>query len=199
MEATVVNRTIIRYVKAFSMLSDAECDALLLGVTERRLNANEVLFRQGDPGDSMVIVHHGALSVRARRPDGLDAEVAVVQGGEVLGEMCVVDPAPRSASVVATAPSMVCVLTRDEVLGLRERAPSVYSTVMGAIIRDIHRRFREVDARVSEIIGARVNKPTRPPPSTRPPGSMRPTADDDDAPGSTSMLRRFVDKLRSLA
>ena len=51
MEATVVNRTIIRYVKAFSMLSDAECDALLLGVTERRLNANEVLFRQGDPGE----------------------------------------------------------------------------------------------------------------------------------------------------
>jgi CRP-like cAMP-binding protein len=99
MEASVVNRTIVRYVKAFSSLTDEACDALLGGVRERRLSPHEILFRQGDPGDAMMIVHHGALSVRVRRPDGLDAEVAVVQGGEVLGEMCVVDPA-RSCLVL---------------------------------------------------------------------------------------------------
>ena len=104
MEPSVVNRTIIRYVKAFASLADDECDALLRRMRERRLSANEILFRQGDAGDTMMIVHHGALSVRVRRPDGLDAEVAEVHGGEVLGEMSIVDPAPRSATVVATAP-----------------------------------------------------------------------------------------------
>jgi CRP-like cAMP-binding protein len=136
----------------------------------------------------MMIVHHGSLSVRVRRPDGLDAEVAVVQGGEVLGEMCVVDPAPRSATVVALAPTLVCELSRDEVARLREAAPSVYAAVMGAVIRDITRRFRDVDARVSELIGAKPA--SRPPPArTVPPAPAAPAG----------AVRRFLDRLRGLS
>jgi CRP/FNR family transcriptional regulator, cyclic AMP receptor protein len=190
MEPTATNRTIIRYVKAFSSLSDGECDALLSCMQERQLSTNEILFRQGEEGDTMMIVHHGALSVRARRPDGLDAEIAVVQGGEVLGEMCVIDPAPRSATVLATAPTMVCELRRDDIARLRETAPGVYAAVMGAVIRDITRRFRDVDTKVSELIGAK--------PSTRPPPPMRssPPPPVESAAGS---IRRFIDRLRGLS
>lgn len=189
MDPTPVNRTIIRYVSAFASLRDDECDTLLSVMRERRLNAHEILFRQGDGGDAMMIVHHGALSVRVRRPDGLDAEVAVVQGGEVLGEMCVVDPAPRSATVVATAPTLVCELSRDDVVRLRLSAPALYSVIMGAVIRDITRRFREVDARVSELIGATVtSKP--PPPLTSPPPAPE---------GAAGTVRRFLDRLRGLS
>lgn len=193
MEPSVVNRTIIRYVKAFGALADDECDALLRRMRERRLSANEILFRQGDAGDTMMIVHHGALSVRVRRPDGLDAEVAEVRGGEVLGEMSIVDPAPRSATVVATAPTMVCELSSGDLLRLRDDAPGVYAAVMGAIIRDITRRFRDVDARVSELIGA---KPvTRPPPArTAPPP---PIASEEG--GLVGALRKLVDRVRGVS
>lgn len=202
MEPTVVNRTIIRYVKAFAGLSDEECDALLAGMRERRLNANEILFRQGEAGDAMMIVHHGTLSVRVRRPDGYDAEVAVVQGGEVLGELCVVDPAPRSATVVATAPTMVCELSSADIARLRATAPSVYSAVMGAIIRDITRRFRDVDARVSELIGATRVAPARsapPPPRSAPPPPLHSTPPPPDDGGAGGTFRRFLDRLRGVA
>jgi len=193
MEPSVVNRTIIRYVKAFSPLADDECDALLRRMRERRLSANEILFRQGDAGDTMMIVHHGALSVRVRRPDGLDAEVAEVHGGEVLGEMSIVDPAPRSATVVATAPTMVCELSSGDLRSLRDDAPGVYAAVMGAIIRDITRRFRDVDVRVSELIGA---KPvTRPPPARSAPPP--PIASEEG--GLVGALRRLVDRVRGVS
>ena len=46
MDITPANRTILRYVGAFSALSDPDCDSLLSLVKERKLAANEVLFRQ---------------------------------------------------------------------------------------------------------------------------------------------------------
>lgn len=206
MEPSVVNRTIIRYVNAFSSLTDDECDVLLRCVQERRLGPHQVLFKQGDAGDAMMIVHHGTLSVRARRPDGYDAEVAVIQGGEVLGEMCVIDPAPRSATVVATAPTLVCELSRDALARLRVTAPAVYSAVLGAVIRDIHRRFRDVDARVTELLLAKVtSKPptamasVRPPASVPPPPLSKPPSAPPPDDGASGAVRRFVDRLRGLA
>lgn len=212
MDATLVNRTILRYVQSFSSLSDDECDVLLRCVQERRLGPNQVLFKQGDAGDAMVIVHHGSLSVRARRPDGYDAEVAVIHGGEVLGEMCVIDPAPRSATVVATAPTMVCELSRDALARLRVTAPAVYSAVLGAIIRDIHRRFRDVDARVTELLRVSVaSRPpsarasSSPPPPSSPPRPLssqpapQPVATPPPEDSAAGAVRRFVDRLRGLA
>lgn len=155
MEISPANRTILRYVGAFSGLSDPDCDALLALVKERKLIANEVLFRQGQAGDSMVIVHHGTLAVRARRPDGYDAEVARITSGEVLGELCCVDPAPRSASVVAVSPAMVCELHAVALARLKDLAPTAYAAVMSAIIRDITRRTREVDARAAALLDPR--------------------------------------------
>lgn len=216
MEATVVNRTIIRYVNAFSSLSDAECDALLACVKERRLAAHEVLFRQDDRGDSMAIVHHGVLSVRVRRPDGHDAEVARVGEGEVLGELSLVDPAPRSATVVAEAPAMVCELPAAALVRLREGAPGVYATVMAAVIRDITRRAREVDARVAGLLAPPGSKPpagvgaSQAPPramaSQAPPragaSQAPPRAGASQKPPAeqgSGGLRGFLDRLRGLS
>lgn len=181
LEISPANRTILRYVSAFAKLPDADCDALLLLVKERNLASNEVLFRQGESGDSMVIVHHGSLAVRARRPDGYDAEVARIASGEVLGELCCVDPAPRSASVVALTPAMVCELHAAALKKLREVAPGAYAAVMSAIIRDISRRTREVDGRAAALLSPAGTQSSQAPPRApsrqpSPTASQRPPA-----------------------
>ena len=185
MEITPANRTILRYVSAFAKLSDTDCDALLLLVKERNLAPNEVLFKQGDAGDSMVIVHHGSLAVRARRPDGYDAEVARIVSGEVLGELCCVDPAPRSASVVAVTPAMVCELHAAALKRLRELAPGAYAAVMSAIIRDITRRTREVDGRAAALLSPAGTQASQAPPrapSQQPAPTASPTSQRPPAP-----------------
>jgi CRP-like cAMP-binding protein len=228
MDISPANRTILRYVGAFSSLSDPDCDAVLLLVKERRLIANEVLFRQGDAGDSMVIVHHGSLSVRARRPDGYDAEVARIASGEVLGELCCVDPAPRSASVVAISPAMVCELHATALARLREVAPAAYAAVMSAIIHDISRRTRDVDARAAALLSPGAPKapsqapprvassqapprvPTQPPAQTAsqapsklssraPPRTSFPSPPPEEPAEEPGAVRRFLDRLRGLS
>lgn len=65
-------------------------------VSPRVCAAGEVIFRAGDPGDVMYIIRDGQAEIRA---DGAVLETVGANG--VLGEMALIDGAPRSADAVA--------------------------------------------------------------------------------------------------
>ena len=54
---------------------------------ERSLDAGEVLFRQGDPGDLVYVVEAGAVDVSRERVDGPDEVVAHYGPGQYFGEL----------------------------------------------------------------------------------------------------------------
>lgn len=106
----------------------------------RRLEAGEVLFQQGDEADAAYFVVGGRVSVHIV-DDGEERLVAELGRGEVVGELGLLDRAPRSATVravrdttlasfststfedlVATAPSMMLNVTRR--ILTRMRSPS---------------------------------------------------------------------------
>ncbi|MCB8945386.1 MAG: cyclic nucleotide-binding domain-containing protein [Ardenticatenaceae bacterium] len=60
------------------------------------IEAGHELFHEGDAADFMYVVQHGELDIRVS-----DTVVEVVREGGVIGEMALVDPSPRSATVVA--------------------------------------------------------------------------------------------------
>lgn len=64
------------------------------------LAAGETLFHAGDAGDAMYVLLDGSLNVLLG-----DKVVEHSQRGAILGEMALVDNAPRGATVVAVAPS----------------------------------------------------------------------------------------------
>lgn len=64
------------------------------------LNLGEALYRQGDDSDFVYFVEAGEVEVR-RQIDGDEVTVARLGKGQILGEMGVIQGAPRSASVVA--------------------------------------------------------------------------------------------------
>jgi CRP-like cAMP-binding protein len=64
------------------------------------LAAGEVLFNEGDHGDSMFVLLEGAVVVRV---GGQTVEQST--RGALLGEMALIDHSPRGATVAATEPS----------------------------------------------------------------------------------------------
>jgi len=61
-----------------------------------QLKGGEILFQQGDQGDAMYLVCSGSISVQIN-----GVEVAQMEVGDALGEMAILDRAPRSASCIA--------------------------------------------------------------------------------------------------
>lgn len=139
---------VLKRSRIFSSLEERDLLPLLRDLPRRSLAAGQVLYSQGDYGEEMALLMEGKLSVRVRRADGAESQIADLGPGAVVGEMSCIDPALRSATVIATAPSEVLELSRVGLKRLRETLPGVSSALVGGIIKAVTRRLRETDQRI---------------------------------------------------
>ncbi|MFM8552767.1 MAG: cyclic nucleotide-binding and patatin-like phospholipase domain-containing protein [Nitrospiraceae bacterium] len=77
-----------------------------------RLASGEILFRRGDPADSLYLVVNGGLQVVFERADGFEQVLGQVASGGCLGEIALLAGQPRSATVRASHPSELLRLTK---------------------------------------------------------------------------------------
>lgn len=147
-------RAILRRVRVFAGLSDDECDAVLGVLRAQRGGAGDVLFRQGDPGDTLMIVLEGRLVARVRTEAGAEEEVASLGPGEVVGEMAFVDAEPRSATVSAPDGATVLTFSRGALRSLEQRAPRVAAAIRRNVVLDVARRLRDAGERLSDGVAS---------------------------------------------
>jgi len=140
----------LRSIRMFAGFADDECNRLLEVMRPRSLESGAVIFEQGASGDTLVVVMDGILRVEVADHQGQSATVATIQQGEVVGEMAVLDPAPRSATVVAATDCQLLELSRDGLEKLRKISPSASATIVGTIISDVTRRLRNVNKRIDK-------------------------------------------------
>ncbi len=160
-------RQALQRASFFSGVGHEELHLLQATMRPRRLDAGAQLFRQGEPGESLALLSHGRLSVQVADQGGAPVEIDVVQPGDVVGEMACIDPAPRSASVLALEQSLVHELDRHLLAYLRREAPSLVAAVTGSVIAQLTERLRATHARIEEelhrLAGGQAAPVARPP------------------------------------
>ena len=90
----------------------------------RETAAGQVIFREGDRGDDAYILESGRVEISigdgdARRP------IAVLEPGEIFGEMALIANAPRSATATALEPCTLLVLRRNRLMKPIETADPI--------------------------------------------------------------------------
>ncbi len=103
------------------------------------LQADDYLFRQGEPGGFLYLVHAGNLKVIITRDDGSEIVVAEVGPGQPLGEIQFLTGGTRTASVIALQPTSLIRLSRTAYEQLSQRFPEILRP-MADIIRQRLRR-----------------------------------------------------------
>ncbi|ERI11326.1 SLC13 family permease [Aneurinibacillus aneurinilyticus] len=88
-------------IDLFQGLSNLEMAKILGKLGKINLVAGEVLFQQGDVGDSMYIIDSGKIELFSTTPDGENQSLAILEQGHTLGEMALLTGEPRSATAVA--------------------------------------------------------------------------------------------------
>jgi len=81
---------------------------------ERRVPADAVLIRQGDPSDALWVLEEGVLAVSAVRGDGAVVEIPDVEAPGYVGELGLLDRTVRSATVIAKSECRVLRIPGDE-------------------------------------------------------------------------------------
>ncbi len=106
----------LRGIALFAALEPATRRQLAATAVRRSFREGQVLFREGDPGDALLVVRTGAVAVFRSGPSGDKAVLTLVRAPGVLGEVALLDGAPRSASVEAVLPTEVLALSRTAFL-----------------------------------------------------------------------------------
>ncbi len=181
------NRAILRSIPLFKDFDDAACDAVIAVLKVRQFGAGETVFQQGQPGDTMVIVSVGHLRVELNDNNGVPTTVGSISGGEVVGEMAVLDPAPRACTVTAVSDTTVYELNRAGLSQLRKTCPAASATIVSAVINDVTRRLRQINKQIDGLLNPRTSGIYKPAPAGTMPGA-RPPADSTDSPSLFSRI-----------
>ena len=123
----------------FHTLTDAEEAALLALSHRRRYKRGEPVFHEGDPGDTVHLLDKGHAAVRITTPAGDVATLRILGPGALFGEMAVMEPGPRSATVLALAPLETLSIHRDVVDEARRRHPVLDQVMLRAALGEVRR------------------------------------------------------------
>ncbi|MFA6034370.1 MAG: ATPase, T2SS/T4P/T4SS family, partial [Myxococcota bacterium] len=103
----------------------------------------ETIFKEGDPGDALYLIHHGTIGVYTTdKAMGFDFELARLSDNECFGEMAFLTEEPRSATCRAIDPSVVFALSNQVFKALLEGAPKMAV----ALCRILARRVQTLNA-----------------------------------------------------
>lgn len=125
--------------RLFAGMGPDELRAMARTLRARRFRRGEVLFHEGDPGDALFVVASGAVKVVVPSEDGEEAILATLRRGDFLGELALLDGAPRSASAVALEATEVLALPRDQFLALVATEPAIRDALMASLAGELRR------------------------------------------------------------
>jgi CRP/FNR family transcriptional regulator, cyclic AMP receptor protein len=138
----------------FGGLSDASLDLLISMLVERRFDLGASIVAEGEPGRSMYIVHSGELVVSKIGASGRVIRMTHLGPGDFFGEMTLIEPQNRSASVVAETPTVLYELTARNLYAYYKADIHAYVIVMQNINRELCRRLRRADNRIAKLADA---------------------------------------------
>src|SRR5437868_869455 len=135
----------------FGGLANANLDLLVSMLVERRLDAGTTVVKEGEPGRSMFIVHSGKLAVSKLGKSGRAIPMSSLKPGDFFGEMTLIEMQNRSATVVAETPTVLYELTARNLYTYYKTDIHAYVIVMQNINRELCRRLRRADNRITEL------------------------------------------------
>jgi CRP/FNR family cyclic AMP-dependent transcriptional regulator len=133
----------------FEMLSPAELARLAELARMRRFAAGEVVFEEGDLGDSLFVIVDGQVEVVRRQPSGDVHPLVVLAAPEFFGEMGLIDKDYRSATVRAKTDADLLQLTAQDLRSFRQSHGDGFTFVVVNIARSLSARLREANARLA--------------------------------------------------
>jgi diguanylate cyclase len=117
----------------------------------RSFAAGDTIFGEGSHRSELYLIKEGSVVIRRGQEDGGGQDIARFVGGEVFGEMDLLDMAPRNASAVADGPATLLVFPDGVEFGvLLEKHPEVFARVLRKLLGEIARRIRAIDRLISE-------------------------------------------------
>lgn len=114
-------------------------------VTFRR---GEVVFTEGEPGDTLYIITAGKVKIGRKSVDGRDSLITLMGPSDMFGELAIFDPGPRTSTVTALTELKTVVMSRSVLRSWIGDRPEIAEQ----LLRVLARRLRRTNDNLSDLI-----------------------------------------------
>ena len=160
----------VRRAPLFAALDDEAQQALLAQMSSSRLERGDILFREGDQGDTLYVIGEGKVKLGRTSADGRENLIAILGPGAMFGELSLFDPGPRTMTATAVAETQLMGLGNDSLTMLLSGRPEVAKALLAALAARLRRTnehladlvFTDVPGRVAKALLDLANRFGRP-------------------------------------
>ena len=138
-------------LEVFRGLSETELATLRPMLEARRYTTGDVLIAEGARESALFLITQGSASVHLREQDGRTTRLASYSSGAVLGELALLDRAPRSATVLADDELACFVLTEAAFRQLTASHPAVAMNLVSNLARGVSGRLRRATQTIRHL------------------------------------------------
>ncbi|MGA5544857.1 Crp/Fnr family transcriptional regulator [Mycobacterium sp. NPDC051198] len=114
-------------------------------VTFRR---TEVVFSEGEPGDTLFIITAGKVKIGRKSVDGRESLITLMGPSDMFGELAIFDPGPRTSTVTALTEVKAVVMSRSVLRSWIADRPEIAEQ----LLRVLARRLRRTNDNLSDLI-----------------------------------------------
>ena len=125
----------LRDIPLFAASSDRSLEIIASIARETAYPAGVDLVREGDTGDSLIVIRSGSATVRQA-----GHELPPLGPGDFLGEIALIDGGTRTATVTAVEPIEALVIGKDGFARLMEEFPVIRYDLISALTRRLRAR-----------------------------------------------------------
>ena len=144
----VLDASILAEVDLFGSLPRDVVERIAAEAQARDLRRGDVLFREGDPGNELFVVESGRIAIANKSFDGRESVVALMEAGDVFGEMSLFDGQGRSAEARALEASRVNAVPFEPLKDLFRQQPELLWSVVALLAR----RIRNMDVALADSV-----------------------------------------------
>jgi len=135
----------------FSGFRPQELAVMQAHLTRTTFPAKSTIFRQGDPGSGVFFIAKGTASAFLHTENSRDVRLASFATDTVFGELAILDPNVRSATVIADTDLVCYALSVVDFTALSEGASPVALKLLANLARMLSRRLREATRSINQL------------------------------------------------
>lgn len=139
----MVSVELLRQIDLFRGLSETGLQALALASHRIKIKKNQVLFTEGDKGDSIFVLEKGAVQLHKSTPTGREVLIRTIQPGEIFAEIVLFEQDAYPVTATVAQSGTVCAIPKLKVHALLESRD-----FRGAFIGGLLKRYRYLTSRI---------------------------------------------------
>jgi CRP-like cAMP-binding protein len=144
----MVDVALLRNTDLFRDLDNQPLERVRSNAQVRRVHRGDVLFNEGDEANELFIVVSGRIAIANRSPDGRESLLALMESGDLFGEMALFDEGGRSADARALTTSEVVAVPYEPIRKLYDEQPEL----LWNVVEMLARRLRNMDAALADSV-----------------------------------------------